>query len=800
MTAGAFWKTDWFIGIIMTLLMLGAYSSSLEPLQELDNRFYDLNLRAHLHAADDDIVIVDIDNASLEQMSGHAQFTIAETIRKISAAGAAVIALDIFYGQPDSAPDHATGALPAALAQTANTLLPIYFLTGETGNRLNPDIPDYLSHITISHIVGEESGQPVSGGYLRSPYPELASAAAGLGHLNIIPDADNTVRSEALAITYHDKFFPSMSLNLAAHALHVPLSDIRINIGHTIELGPITIPVNRRIQMLPAFHTPAYPLYSLAAVWSGEIPADLFNGKIVLIGKADHDTGNTFATPLTPRMSSVEFNAHVLQSILKEEFISRPAWADMLETALILLAGIYLTLAVPRMRAIVAAITSILLLLLITGGSAILLESQALWLQCMSAILLLLTGHLALMLKRYGSTYLRTVNHQNHNMADTNKMLAITFQNQGMLEQACEKFMACNMNDEIASMMYELAQAFERKRQFARAISIYEHLSEHYQPGYRDIQNRIIAATSNREAAAAGGANAGLTSLLGSGDEKPTLGRYEILSELGKGAMGTVYLGQDPKINRKVAIKTMALSQEFEPDELEEVKKRFFHEAEIAGMLNHPNIVTIFDAGDEHDLAYIAMEYLDGVDLAPYTKKGKLLPLQTTLKIIAKVAEALQYAHNNGVIHRDIKPANIMILKNKTVKVTDFGIAHITESSKTRDGVVLGTPSYMSPEQLSGKQLDGRSDLFSLGVMLYELTTGVRPFRAESIAKLMLKIAKEPHVDPRHHNPEIAACVAALIDRMLAKKAPQRLASASEVLEEISHCLRLLNRSGGHQS
>ncbi|TLS66516.1 CHASE2 domain-containing protein [Mariprofundus erugo] len=797
MTAGAFWKTDWFLGIMITLLLLGAHSSGLQPLQELDNHFYDLNLRAHLAAVDEDIIIVDVDKASLAQMGNHPQSTIAETISKLSAAGAAVIALDLFYGQPDSDPAHGSGILPATLAQAGNILLPIYFLTGESGNRLNPDLPDYLNHATISHIVDTEGNQAINGGYLRSPYPELAGAAAGLGHLNIFPDADGAVRSEPLAVIYNGKYFPSMSLNLAARALHVPLSDIRINIGHTIELGPITIPVNERIQMRPAFHSPAYPVYSLASVWSGETPADLFNGKIVLIGKAGHVSGNTFATPLTPQMSSVEFNAHVLQSILKEEFISRPAWAGMVETGLMILIGLYLILLLPRMPAMIAAVASALLLLLIIGSSAFVLNSHALWLQCMSAALLLLTGHLALTLKLYGSTYLRSVSHQNHNMADTNKMLAITFQNQGMLEQAYEKFMACNLNDEIASMMYELALSFERKRQFTRAIDIYKHLSEHYQPGYRDIQNRLIAANSSREAVSDGDANAGLSSLLGSGDEKPTLGRYEILSELGKGAMGTVYLGQDPKINRKVAIKTMALSQEFEPGELEEVKKRFFHEAEIAGMLNHPNIVTIFDAGDEHDLAYIAMEYLDGVDLAPYTKKGKLLPLQTTLKIIARVAEALQYAHNHGVIHRDIKPANIMILKNKTVKVTDFGIAHITESSKTRDGVVLGTPSYMSPEQLSGKQLDGRSDLFSLGVMLYELTTGVRPFRAESIAKLMLKIAKEPHVDPRQHNPEIPVCVVTLIDRLLAKKAPQRVASASEALEEISHCLRLLNSSGG---
>jgi len=173
----------------------------------------------------------------------------------------------------------------------------------------------------------------------------------------------------------------------------------------------------------------------------------------------------------------------------------------------------------------------------------------------------------------------------------------------------------------------------------------------------------------------------------------------------------------------------MALSQEFEADELQEVKERFFREAETAGRLNHPNIVTIFDAGEEHDLAFIAMEFLKGKDLAPYIKPDNLLPLPKVLSIIQRVADALSYAHTNNVVHRDIKPANIMYeLESDTVKVTDFGIARITDSSKTKTGMVLGTPSYMSPEQLAGKKIAGHSDLFSLGVTLYQMASGHLPF------------------------------------------------------------------------
>jgi serine/threonine protein kinase len=295
-----------------------------------------------------------------------------------------------------------------------------------------------------------------------------------------------------------------------------------------------------------------------------------------------------------------------------------------------------------------------------------------------------------------------------------------------------------------------------------------------------------------------GGAGGGRTNtgtmILNDGTvEKPMLGRYQVEKELGKGAMGVVYLGKDPKIGRVVAIKTMALAQEFEPDELVEVKERFFREAETAGRLNHPNIVTMYDAGEEHDLAYIAMEFLKGKDLAPYTKPDQLLPLPKVMDIVAKTADALDYAHGNNVVHRDIKPANIMYEEETgVVKVTDFGIARITDSSKTKTGMVLGTPSYMSPEQLAGKKVDGRSDLFSLGVMLYQMSTGQLPFTGDSMATLMFKIANETHAGVKTIKPELPQCLSDIIDRMLEKDIDKRYARGSEIAADIRRCAEQL--------
>jgi serine/threonine-protein kinase len=268
--------------------------------------------------------------------------------------------------------------------------------------------------------------------------------------------------------------------------------------------------------------------------------------------------------------------------------------------------------------------------------------------------------------------------------------------------------------------------------------------------------------------------------------EHHTLGRYLVDRQLGRGAMGAVYLGHDPKIGRQVAIKTMALSQEFDGAELTEARARFFREAETAGRLQHRDIVTIFDAGEDHELAYIAMEYLKGHDLQRYTTVSGLMPVPQVLRIVARVAEALAYAHSQGVVHRDIKPANVMIDPvDDSVKVTDFGIARITDASRTRTGMVMGTPSFMSPEQMSGRRVDGRSDLYSLGVMLFQLLTGRLPHAAESMAKLMYEIANEPSPDIRSLRRDLPEALANVVALALEKRPEVRYADGRQFAKDL---------------
>jgi serine/threonine-protein kinase len=224
-----------------------------------------------------------------------------------------------------------------------------------------------------------------------------------------------------------------------------------------------------------------------------------------------------------------------------------------------------------------------------------------------------------------------------------------------------------------------------------------------------------------------------------------------------------------------VALKAIPLTEEFEGAELEDARAKFFREAEMAGRLSHPHIVTIYDAGEDHGTAYIAMELLRGRHLVDYTDASNLFPTGTALQIVAHLADALHYAHQQHVVHRDIKPANVMYDPScGDLKITDFGIARLTDSGRTRTGLVLGTPSFMSPEQLQGRVVTGRSDLFSLAVTLYQLLTGQLPFRADSMPTLMLRIAQDPHPRIRLLRPDLPAGFDGFFDRALAKNPADR--------------------------
>ena len=544
-------------------------------------------------------------------------------------------------------------------------------------------------------------------------------------------------------------------------------------------LGRLNIGTDPALQMYTYFYKdrdgrPAFQVDSFYDVITGKIPAAKYADKIVLIGATAAGVGSTSVTPVSPAMAPVLTLAHSVSSILQEHFFVAPAWAWMAEKGVFLLVALYLIIVLPRLRAAPAALVTVLVLAALIGVHFLLMTTRNTWMQLMVPATLLLVGHVALVTKRFIVTEAAKVK-SDESSAESNRMLGIAYQAQGQLDLAWDKFRQVPMSAAVMDNLYNLALDFERKRQFNKAESVFRHMHE-YNPKFKDLGQRLSRAKQMSETVILGGGSShpGGSLNLAAG-EKPKFGRFEVQKELGKGAMGVVYLGKDPKIGREVAIKTMALAQEFEADELAEVKERFFREAETAGRLSHPNIVTIYDTGEEHDFCFIAMELLKGGDLAPYVKAGNLLPVDKAVSVVARAADALGYAHKQNVVHRDVKPANMMYhAETDTLKLTDFGIARLTDSSKTKTGMVLGTPSYMSPEQLAGRKIEGRSDLFSLAVSLYQMLCGKLPFEGESMAQLMFKIANEPPTDILTVNPRVPPGLVAFLDKALAKNPDER--------------------------
>src|SRR5688572_2783105 len=271
----------------------------------------------------------------------------------------------------------------------------------------------------------------------------------------------------------------------------------------------------------------------------------------------------------------------------------------------------------------------------------------------------------------------------------------------------------------------------------------------------------------------------------------PKLGRYEIVDEIGKGAMGVVYLARDPLIGRLVALKTFRIGYSIRDQELEQFRIRFMREAQSAGILSHPNIVTIHDVVEqtEEGLAFIAMEYVRGTTLKALLQSDQPMSLAFIADLVSQIAEALDYAHAHRVIHRDVKPANILITADNKVKITDFGIARLDTSNLTQEGQLLGTPNYMAPEQIQGKEIDHRADLFALGVVLYEMLTRHKPFQGENLTVVSHRIVYDHFTPPKDYAKELPPGIERVLDRALEKDPARRYQRAKDMADDLRRIL-----------
>ncbi|HHP7233197.1 MAG TPA: CHASE2 domain-containing serine/threonine-protein kinase [Desulfobacterales bacterium] len=827
-------SSSWLWCTVLTLAVIAGVVFEFAPMQFLENRIYDRLAGWRSRNDAGPIVIVTVDEQSVQEIGPRPwpRTRIAQAVRKLTAMKPKVMGIQLLFPGPmpaagldvieatrkqlDEDPflkrrkgryrfeqllDEAANQLAPdnqlidAVNWSLNTVLPLRFADMEISDS-PAALPDWLARHSLESADFKRRTAPVASagiglwrgtdpGPLQASsviatYEELARKSGALGHVNLTFDPDGTVRRCPLLILYRDRLFPAFSLQAAAKYLDSELEDLQIE-EDGLTLKNIHIPTDAQFQMLIDFRERrgGFATVPIADVLLDRVDPDLFDNKIVLVGESLPLHGDRlYRTTIYPALSGVEITANIVENLVSGKFLSRPSWAQMLELLVLVYFGLFLIFVIPRVKPRDGALILAIFLITWVGFSVVLFMAFGDWIKVLPAVFLATLG--------YGvAGFHRFVEEKHGESVELNKMLGQSFQGRGMLDMAFEKYRRCPVEiPAVKELLYNLAQDFERKRMFTKAEAVYAYL---LQAGrYRDVPKRI-EMLRNLGDSSGGNGKAGASLILDKGALRPTVGRYEILEELGQGAMGTVYLGRDPKINREVAIKTLSFTN-VSDDKLEEVKERFLREAEAAGRLSHPNIVTIFDVGEEHDLAYMAMQLLKGRPLADYCQKGALMAVKKVLKVVAEVAEALQYAHTHGVVHRDVKPENIILLDEGQIKVADFGIARVMSTSNTQTGVILGTPNYMSPEQVEGSHVDGRSDLFSLGVVMYELLSGEKPFHGDNMAHLMYNIANGSHVPLPQVAANVPECCVKIVNKLLSKDPDKRYKTAETLIKSLQQC------------
>jgi len=839
-------RTDIIITVSIILLSIFFSVKKYAPFESLERFFYKAEMRLDLPtiSLENKIAIVNIDAKSLQQLGPWPwpRHIIGDMIQILKNNGAKIIGLDLLL--PDRSQNEGLKALrglydliyrlqrqdmdnasydillkrvaeieneldedkelATAIKQAGNIVLPVVGTFGsyDTELVLSPDGP-LAKSVLKTRRLAKKLKEYISVNRLISPFPELAKSCRWLGHINFPPGKEKAGQAHLPFINYRGNIIPSMPLVIAFDYLEKDPRRVTIT-KNAITLGQDVIPT-RNGEVLIKFRGArrSFPYYSFVDILKVKKVPAVFDGKIVLIGFTAGDNKTTIDTPVDPEMPRVELTANIINDMMKSRFLKRPTAMLFLEAFLLILLATGSFFVVPRLSYLGRTVFTMSLLFFLFVTSIVFFVAMDSWFKITYTSLALVSLYAFFMLRDFVVRE-RSMERASKESIETNRMLGLSFQSQGLLDLAFEKFRKCPLDDAMKDVLYNLGLDFERKRMLNKAISVYEYINEG-EKDFRDLSTRIPKLKRVAgELPTAGFKGKKEAKIVFSEDleTKPTVGRYEILDELGQGAMGMVYKAHDPKINRLVAIKTIRFSDEFEDDRISEVKERFFKEAELAGKLSHPSIISIYDVGEDYELTYMAMELLKGKDLEHHCQKDTLLPLPKVLEIVSQTASALDYAHQQGVIHRDIKPANIMVLEKGGIKVTDFGIAKAVSSSQTRTGIILGTPNYMSPEQINGRKIDGRSDIFSLGVVFFQLLTGELPFKGKTLTELFYQITQAKHPSPKELNPKVIHPCVQLIDRALAKDPNDRFQNAGEFARYANLLLQKIEqlRAKRHQS
>ena len=771
--------------VLITILVISLYGGNYAFLDRLAVQMQDgmFKLRGKTDAPPADIIIVGIDDLSVDHIGKWPwkRDLLAGLIFAISRGSPEIVGLDIFLSEAlEEDTSGRTDILAHQIYAAGNVILPIYFNYSDVGIIPAP-APDPILQSALGR--GKDS-ENVASSITRAkqiycPPLSLVEASRGFGHINIDYDADGLIRREPLLINYDGHLYPSFGLQLANTYLKVKPGKTKPAGQQGLYLGKINVPTNKRQQMLLNYRGAnlSFGRVSAMEVLAGELDPKIFRGKIVLVGLTSTKSKTWVDVPAFGQMNEVERIATVTENIIHSDFLKglAPLWSIL---ALIVI-GIFCALVLPSVSLIHRMVILVVLLFVTFNLCYILFSSFGILSKPIYPILELLLFLIAAPAIKPRGPEKKESDQRGLEMegekAEAHAGVSVREaegEPSGVEKVPCKQVETKRAVGEKTEQIYLKTPGSGGDHK--GGVEESESPSDSKTPLSSDRTVELSESSTFLDGSSIPGRSAGTQCFT-------QLGRYKIIRALGRGGMGMVYKGVDPMLDRPVALKTIRLDFALSAAEIGQLKERLIQEAKAAGKLSHPNIVTVYDVGEQEGLHYIAMEYLSGYTLEEFIKKKGELNYRIAAKIIMRTCEALGYAHSHGIVHRDIKPSNIMLLEDFHVKVMDFGIARLDATSLTQSQVALGTPHYISPEQLEGKTADRRSDIFSLGVVVYELLTRQKPFRGENISTLMYRILNYDPPLPSTLNDKTPPVFDHIVAKAMAKKPEERFQDAEEI-------------------
>jgi len=760
--------------VLITVFVLALYLDRQPAVEKMDLKLADQMFRLRGNeSVGPEVAVVQIDLRSSEMLGRYpwSRERWAGVLNVLALYRPKAVALDLSPALIDRSDTSSLGSYVLAdmLQQNKNIVVPFGFIPSERPLSTF-STPGYFTSSALPGAGMEMKSAPITAaGSINYPDRGFAEKGTELGHNTQLPDPDGILRWHPLVVNFEGLYYPSLALNAARLFLGVGKTQCAIVPGKGVKLGNTVIPTDKQGRLFINYAGPAgsFKTFNLSDLLQGQVDPNGLKGKLVIVGKAPLGQAGTFKTPVEPALAAAELTANLAENLLHRRFIKTLTISKFLDVSFLILIGVLAAFLLPQVSLTYRMIILGIFLVALTNLSFILFNSFGILTKPFYAILELIFFLAASPVLKPKRTEVEVLDEYAYGYTGTQRETVRA--SSGAAEHERES--------EVSTGILPSAEA---TAETPGHIEPFVETEEMPEPEVIAGEKSLYEQTSLEPK----------KSVPLPLDRPKTLGRYEIQEVLGKGAMGTVYKGLDPAIDRLVALKTIRLDAVAEESEIQELKERMVREAKAAGKLSHPNIVTVYDVGHEGDLQYIAMEYLEGYTLEEIIKRQVVLNYKIVAKIIVQVCDALDYAHDRGIVHRDIKPANIMVMNNFQAKVMDFGIARLeTSTSMTQTGIAMGTPNYISPEQLQGKPVDRRSDIFALGVVLYEFLTQEKPFRGENLSQLIYNIINFNPPSPVEKNESVPMILSRVTMRAITKDPQGRYQRAGELAAELKEFL-----------